>query len=67
MNKTIILLVSSTLAIKLNDAPAAFHEPTWGQSWPSAAGLAQIKDAPPAFNEPTWGQSWPSAAGLAQD
>ena len=35
-------ILGSATAVKLNDAPAFFNEPTWGQNWPSAAGLLQI-------------------------
>ena len=34
-------LLGATSAVSLNDAPPHFNEPTFGQSWPSAAGLVQ--------------------------
>merc|ERR1712167_494019 len=34
-------LLGATSAVSLNDAPPYFNEPTFGQSWPSAAGLVQ--------------------------
>ena len=37
--KVILALVASAAA--LADAPAAFNEPTWRQTWPSASGLLQ--------------------------
>jgi len=60
------LLFASVIAVKLQDAPPYFDEPTWHQTWPSATGLVQtsVEDAPPYFNEPTWHQTWPSATGL---
>jgi len=41
--KSIVIaaLLGATSAVKLNDAPPYFNEPTWQQSWPSAAGLVQ--------------------------
>lgn len=35
-------LLGSAAAVALNDAPHYFNEPTWGQTWPSAAGLVQL-------------------------
>ena len=43
--KTILALVASAAAVKLNDAPPYFNEPTWKQTWPSAAGLVQTESA----------------------
>jgi len=65
---------SATGLIQLNeeDAPPAFDEPAFRQTWASASGFAQtqtkagVKDAPDYFNEPTWRQTWPSATGLEQ-
>jgi hypothetical protein len=39
--KVILALVASAAAVQLKnkDAPIAFNEPSWRQSWPSAAGL----------------------------
>ena len=37
----IALLVCSTAAVKLNDAPAFWPGPTWNETFPSAAGLIQ--------------------------
>ena len=34
------LLLSSTTAVQLGDAPPYFNEPTWNERMPSAAGLA---------------------------
>ena len=42
--KTILALVASASAVKLNDAPPYFNEPTWRQTWPSAAGLVQTSE-----------------------
>lgn len=39
--KTILALVASAAAVSLNDAPPHFNEPSWKQTWPSAAGLVQ--------------------------
>ena len=41
MKYTIAVLIGATQAIKLNDAPDFFNEPTWKETWPSAAGLVQ--------------------------
>ena len=38
----IAALLGSAVAVQLNDAPPYFNEPTWGQNWPSAAGLVQL-------------------------
>ena len=34
-------LIATTAAVQLNDAPAFFNEPTWRETFPSAAGLVQ--------------------------
>ena len=41
--KTIIALVATAAAVKINDAPSYFNEPTWRQTWPSASGLVQVE------------------------
>ena len=48
------------------DAPPFFSEPTWKQTWPSAAGLVQLDDAPPAFDKAPWTTMNTSGAGLTQ-
>ena len=40
-----ILMGKKILCVSLNDAPPYFNEPTWAQSWPSAAGLVQTQTA----------------------
>ena len=35
-------IVASAAAVSLNDAPPYFNEPTWRQTWPSAAGFVQL-------------------------
>merc|ERR1711957_335106 len=45
--KTILALVASAAAVSLNDAPPAFAEPVWKQTWPSAAGLVQTSTQSP--------------------
>ncbi len=35
-------LIAATQAVKLGDAPAFFNEPTWRETFPSAAGLVQV-------------------------
>ena len=42
-------LLATVAALRVRDAPPFFSEPTWKQTWPSAAGLVQLQDAPPAF------------------
>jgi len=37
--------MSATSAIQLQDGPAFFNEPTWRETFPSAAGLAQTRSA----------------------
>jgi hypothetical protein len=41
----LVALLGSASAVSLNDAPPYFNEPTWGQTWPSAAGLVQTETA----------------------
>merc|ERR1712086_1043331 len=41
MKFAVACLIATTEAIKLNDAPAFFSEPTWRETFPSAAGLIQ--------------------------
>ena len=36
------LLIGAVASHKLNDAPPFFSEPTWRQTWPSAAGFVQV-------------------------
>ena len=38
----LIALLGSVSAVQIKDAPPYFNEPTWGQNWPSAAGLVQL-------------------------
>ena len=40
---TLALFLGSATAVKLNDAPDFFNEPTWRQTWPSASGLVQLE------------------------
>ena len=40
--KAVIALLIGASAVKLGDAPAFFNEPTWGETFPSAAGFIQI-------------------------
>ena len=35
----LVLIVASTNAVKLYDAPAFWPGPTWNETFPSAAGL----------------------------
>ena len=39
--KFVIAVISAANAVKLNDAPPFFNEPTWRETFPSAAGLVQ--------------------------
>jgi len=39
-----ISLIGVTAAVKLDDAPVYFNEPTWKQTWPSASGLVQLDE-----------------------
>jgi len=41
-SQVIAALLASTSAVKLGDAPPHFSEPTWQQTWPSAAGFVQM-------------------------
>ena len=41
--KSILALIATTAAVKINDAPPHFNEPTWRQTWPSASGLVQTQ------------------------
>jgi hypothetical protein len=34
-------LIGATAAVRLGDAPPFFNEPTWRETFPSAAGLSQ--------------------------
>ena len=38
----IALFLGATSALKLNDAPPFFNEPTWNERMPSAGGFVQI-------------------------
>merc|ERR1719183_3012338 len=40
--KSVIALLIGASAVKLGDGPAFFNEPTWGETFPSAAGFVQI-------------------------
>jgi len=42
MKAVVALLIGAVASIKLNDAPPYFNEPTWRQTWPSAAGFVQL-------------------------
>jgi hypothetical protein len=42
--QVVIALIGASSAVSLKDAPIAFNEPSWRQSWPSASGLVQIDD-----------------------
>ena len=66
MKYAVAVFIGAIKAIRLTDGPAFFNEPSWRETMPSAAGLAQALDAPPAFNEPAWRETMPSAAGLHQ-
>ena len=37
--KFVIAAISAANAVRLNDAPPFFNEPTWRETFPSAAGL----------------------------
>ena len=39
MKFAILAAISATQAIRIRDAPDFFAEPTWKETWPSAAGL----------------------------
>ena len=41
MKFAVACLIASTSAISLADAPPYFNEPTWRETYPSAAGLVQ--------------------------
>ena len=40
MKFAIAIIMSATEAVRLQDAPPFFNEPTWRETFPSAAGLA---------------------------
>ena len=42
--EVLMALLGASNAVKLNDAPPYFNEPTWRQTWPSAAGLVQLDE-----------------------
>ena len=42
-NQVFMALIGATAAVSLNDAPPYFNEPSWRQTWPSAAGLVQLE------------------------
>ena len=42
MKSVVALLFASASAIKMEDAPAFFNEPTWTQKFPSASGFVQV-------------------------
>ena len=55
-SSVIAALIASAAAVQLKDAPPYFNEPTWRQTWPSAAGLHQSKNAPtPCIANPAAG------------
>ena len=66
MKYAVAVFIGAIKAVRITDAPPFFNEPSWRETFPSAAGLAQNTDAPPAFNEPAWRETMPSAAGLHQ-
>ena len=41
MKFAVAALIGATQSVSLNDAPPYFNEPTWRQTFPSAAGLVQ--------------------------
>jgi len=41
MKYAVAVLIGVTEAIRLGDAPNFFNEPSWRETFPSAAGLAQ--------------------------
>ena len=43
--KFTLALVATAAAVSLNDAPPYFNEPTWRQTWPSAAGFVQLESS----------------------
>ena len=45
MKFAIAIIMSATEAVRLQDAPPFFNEPSWRETFPSAAGLAQVKSA----------------------
>jgi hypothetical protein len=42
--EVLMALLGVSSAVKLNDAPVYFNEPSWKQTWPSAAGLVQLDE-----------------------
>ena len=42
MKSAILLLISATQAVQLQDGPASFNKPTWNENMPSAAGLLEV-------------------------
>merc|ERR1719183_2840207 len=40
--KAVIALLIGASAVRLDDAPPYFNEPTWGETSPSAAGFVQV-------------------------
>ena len=45
MKFAVAALIGATQSISLNDAPPYYNEPTWRQTYPSAAGLVQTSTA----------------------
>ena len=43
MKYSVAAIIGTTSAVKLGDAPPFFNEPTWRESFPSAAGLTQVR------------------------